>query len=71
MHTNEELSAMRDAMLEAHEEFHYMQENPPEYREPKITCDGCSKRLLCDLVFDLYNTDGDCLDEHLAATPDN
>jgi len=29
----------------------------PEY----YTCDQCQDRYVCPLVFDLYNTDGDCL----------
>jgi len=24
-------------------------------------CDGCARRYVCTLVFDPYNTDGDCL----------
>lgn len=27
----------------------------------KFTCDDCPDRFVCDLVFDFYNTDGDCL----------
>ena len=27
------------------------------------TCDGCGARFTCPLVFDCYNTDGDCLME--------
>lgn len=29
----------------------------------KFTCDKCGLRLVCDLAFDAYNTDGDCLAE--------
>jgi len=29
----------------------------------KYTCDACCDRLRCDLVFDSYNTNGDCLAE--------
>lgn len=28
-----------------------------------FTCDDCGARFNCPLVFDLYNTDGDCLME--------
>jgi hypothetical protein len=27
----------------------------------KFTCDECPDKCGCDLVFDSYNTDGDCL----------
>lgn len=27
----------------------------------EFTCDNCASRLTCDLVFDGYNTDGDCI----------
>lgn len=26
-----------------------------------FTCDGCIRAPICTLVYDLYNTDGDCL----------
>lgn len=29
----------------------------------KFTCDDCGARFKCTLVFDAYNTDGDCLAE--------
>jgi len=29
----------------------------------KFTCDGCPSRFECEWVYDLYNTDGDCLAE--------
>lgn len=29
----------------------------------KFTCDECGARFRCALVFDAYNTDGDCLAE--------
>lgn len=29
----------------------------------KFTCDDCGARFTCKLVFDAYNTDGDCLAE--------
>ena len=29
----------------------------------KFTCDDCGARFVCVLVFDAYNTDGDCLAE--------
>lgn len=29
----------------------------------KFTCDACGFRHRCELVFDPYNTDGDCLAE--------
>lgn len=32
-------------------------------REQSFTCDGCGRAPVCVLAFDLYNTDGDCLDE--------
>lgn len=28
---------------------------------PTYTCDDCSRRFICKLVFDMYNTNGDCL----------
>lgn len=28
---------------------------------PRLTCDSCSIRSSCDVAYDLYNTDGDCL----------
>ncbi len=28
-----------------------------------FTCDDCGARFTCTLVFDAYNTDGDCLAE--------
>lgn len=39
-------------------------ENAREYFGDKIvkfTCDDCESRYTCCYVFDLYNTDGDCL----------
>lgn len=71
MRTNEEIAEMREEMLEAHEGFHHWQDNAPEYETPFITCDGCPHKYTCDLAYDLYNTDGDCLEQHLAATPNN
>lgn len=29
----------------------------------KFTCDDCGARFTCLLVFDAYNTDGDCIAE--------
>jgi len=26
-----------------------------------FTCDDCPRALICELAFDAYNTDGDCL----------
>ena len=31
--------------------------------DQKFTCDGCGAKDTCIYVFDLYNTDGDCLAE--------
>ena len=27
----------------------------------KYTCDACDRRYVCKLVFDAYNTNGDCI----------
>lgn len=27
------------------------------------TCDECEARLVCDTSYDIYNTDGDCIQE--------
>ena len=32
-----------------------------EYAPAGYTCDKCADRYVCPLVFDGYNTDGDCL----------
>jgi hypothetical protein len=31
--------------------------------EVKITCDTCDKRTTCRSAFDIYNTDGECLED--------
>jgi hypothetical protein len=31
--------------------------------DTKITCDMCDKRASCELAYDAYNTNGDCLAE--------
>lgn len=30
---------------------------------PKFTCDHCTRAFRCQWAYDLYNTDGDCLDD--------
>lgn len=35
--------------------------DPGAYTPPAFTCESCASRFECDLAFDLYNTDGDCL----------
>jgi hypothetical protein len=34
-----------------------------EYAVETFTCDGCGARRTCELAFDPYNEDGDCLAE--------
>jgi hypothetical protein len=34
-----------------------------DFSVEKFTCDDCGARRTCELVFDPYNTDGDCLAE--------
>lgn len=50
--TEEELKAYRDAIDAA--------AGADGYRAGD-NCDGCARRYVCTLVFDPYNTDGDCL----------
>lgn len=50
-HREADLAAMRAASI-------VRQELPTD---TVFTCDNCAERLQCDLVFDGYNTNGDCL----------
>lgn len=54
--TVEELARYRDDAL-AHFAKHGI--SVPDM----FTCDSCADRFVCKLVFDAYNTDGDCLME--------
>ena len=47
---DDELQAIRSHVVSVHD-------------VAKFTCDTCSARFKCELVFDPYNTDGDCLAE--------
>jgi len=51
--TEEQLRVQRKESIESAKE-HGME-------VAKFTCDGCNLATTCKLVFDLYNTDGDCL----------
>jgi len=51
--TDDQLNDLRAAST-AH-----VEEGPPE----AFTCDDCDARHRCTLVFDWYNTDGDCIAE--------
>lgn len=53
-HTPEELRRMRAVSIAR--ELHEGRAAPN-----KFTCDDCGSRFNCDLVFDGYNTDGDCI----------
>lgn len=53
--TEAELATMREDSLE------YVRQQG--WSEKPFTCDTCSARYECALVFDLYNTDGGCLAE--------
>jgi hypothetical protein len=53
--TDEQLASIRaQALIDANQQLR---------RDPAFTCDGCSERKRCPFVYDLYNTDGDCLAE--------
>ena len=53
--TDEELAKQRGMALFTYSETEGMPV-PDEF-----TCDACSRRHRCKLVFDLYSTNGDCL----------
>lgn len=48
LYTEEAIQSLADAGLSV----------PPK---DKMTCNGCAEAETCDLAWDLYNTDGDCL----------
>ena len=49
------------AMYSAHL-FTLFPAGPPRLR-PQFTCDDCTELHHCPYVFDLYNTNGDCIAE--------
>jgi len=51
--TSEQLAKQRSMAL-----FTYAKEN---FRPTVFTCDTCSRRFICKLVFDGYNVNGGCL----------
>lgn len=51
--TNDVMDAMSDSVK------HMLTDNGHSFRY--VTCDNCMSKALCDLAFDPYNTDGDCL----------
>lgn len=52
--TEQQLAELRAKAIQyGEEEAHFS----PEV----FTCDGCTRAPICKCVFDLYNTDGDCI----------
>ena len=51
--TNDVMDAMSDSVK------HMLTDNGHSFRY--VTCDNCMSKALCDLAFDPYNIDGDCL----------
>lgn len=31
--------------------------------DPKFTCDDCGRKEVCEFAFDIFNLDGDCLED--------
>ena len=58
--TPEELAAIRLEVVQNWGRRHSLE---ADYPLPKFTCDECGFAPKCPLVFDPYNTDGDCLME--------
>lgn len=60
--THAELDAMAEdavADLKADAEAHGYKEDDAD--RTRFTCHACAHAPRCELVYDLYNTDGDCL----------
>ncbi len=38
-----------------------IEKNYPEFVYASFTCDDCPRAPICDLAYDPYNLDGDCL----------
>jgi hypothetical protein len=60
-HTAEHLRVARDAMVRMIYKLHIAKKTEP--LSEVITCDRCPKKASCVSVFDIYNTDGDCLED--------
>lgn len=58
--TEDQLSKAREASLSLQTE-----DSPLLFSADgrEFTCDGCASRYICPLVFDWYNTGGDCIME--------
>lgn len=54
-HTKEELARRRALLVE--------EIKIQMYLGCEITCDNCGAKATCDSAFDLYNTNGDCLED--------
>lgn len=52
-HTDAQLASIRSKSIAAHARYGHVIK--------AFTCDDCGYRHKCPLVFDGYNTDGDCL----------
>lgn len=50
--SEERLQVLRSVFVELYGE---------DMKSKSFTCDDCGLRATCPLVFDLYNTEGDCL----------
>jgi hypothetical protein len=58
--TEEQLKVERATAIAGHNEWLGSQGADPD-ENLVFTCDNCGLRYTCEWVFDMYNTDGDCI----------
>lgn len=62
--TDEQIAKLREESIQSAWDGYTWVDCPWIDEEPGFTCDGCPRgeyKRVCPFIFDLYNTDGDCL----------